>query len=39
MASKWVYAFDEVAAAQRAVGGEWDEVRACSAAREPIWGR
>jgi pyruvate,orthophosphate dikinase len=28
MASKWVYAFDEVAAAQKAVGGEWDDVRA-----------
>ena len=28
MTNKWVYAFDEVAAAQRAVGGEWDEVRA-----------
>ncbi|MEX1094106.1 MAG: PEP/pyruvate-binding domain-containing protein, partial [Acidimicrobiia bacterium] len=28
MANKWVYAFDEVAAAQQAVGGEWDEVRA-----------
>jgi pyruvate,orthophosphate dikinase len=28
MTNTWVYAFDEVAAAQRAVGGEWDEVRA-----------
>src|SRR3990172_8910740 len=27
MAKKWVYAFDEVAAAEQAVGGEWDGVR------------
>ncbi len=28
MANKWVFAFDEVAAAQEVVGGEWDRVRA-----------
>ncbi|MEA1903054.1 MAG: pyruvate, phosphate dikinase [Actinomycetota bacterium] len=28
MSKKWVYAFDEVAEAQEAVGGEWDDVRA-----------
>jgi pyruvate,orthophosphate dikinase len=28
MATKWVYAFDEVAEAEKAVGGGWDEVRA-----------
>ena len=28
MATKWVYAFDQVDEAQQAVGGEWDDVRA-----------
>jgi pyruvate,orthophosphate dikinase len=28
MVRKWIYTFDEVAAAEEAVGGEWDAVRA-----------
>ena len=32
-AVKWVYRFDEVREAEAVVGGDWDQVRGCLAAR------
>ena len=36
MGNKWVFGFDELAAAQR-VAGNWDEVRASWEAKAPTW--
>ncbi len=37
MSNKWVYLFNELDQAEKYVGGEWDNVRVCWAARGPTW--